>query len=49
MSPGPGAIPDDVPVAPRLPILGLRTILRNDLRLVVDGKRALVTLKKGWF
>jgi hypothetical protein len=33
----------------RLPLLGLRAIVRNSLRLVVDGKRQHVTLKTGWF
>jgi hypothetical protein len=35
--------------APRLPLIGLRTIIANKLRLVVDGDRQHVTLKtKGW-
>jgi hypothetical protein len=38
--------PDEA--APRLPLLGLRAISRNDLRLIIDGKRREVTLKKGW-
>jgi hypothetical protein len=34
----------------RLPILGLRVIVRNHLRLIVDGTRCEVTLKTpGWF
>lgn len=32
----------------RLPLLGLRALVRNELRLIVDGKRRQVTLKKGW-
>lgn len=36
-------------LAPRLPLLGLLAITRNETRLVVDGKRREVTLKKGWF
>jgi hypothetical protein len=31
--------------APRLPLLGLRTIIANQLRLVIDGKRREITLK----
>ena len=35
--------------APRLPLIGLRTIVANKLRLLVDGNRRQVTLKtKGW-
>jgi hypothetical protein len=35
--------------APRLPLLGLRTILANRLRLAIDGRRREVTLKTaGW-
>ena len=30
---------------PRLPLLGLRTIMQNRLRLVVDGDRGLVSLR----
>lgn len=48
MDQGIAVIPDDLPVCPRLPILGLRVLLRNELKLVIDGKRASVTLKKGW-
>jgi hypothetical protein len=33
----------------RLPLLGLRAIARNNLRLAVDGKRRRVTLKTAWF
>jgi hypothetical protein len=32
----------------RLPILGLRALVWNDLKLVMDGKRRQVTLKTGW-
>jgi hypothetical protein len=36
--------------APRLPLIGLRTIVANKLTLVIDGDRREVTLKrKGWF
>jgi hypothetical protein len=35
--------------APRLPLIGLRMIIANKLRLVIDGDRRHVTLKtKGW-
>jgi hypothetical protein len=35
--------------APRLPLIGLRTIVANKLILVIDGDRRLATLKtKGW-
>jgi hypothetical protein len=34
---------------PRLPLIGLRTIVANKLRLVIDGDRRYATLKtKGW-
>ncbi len=36
--------------APRLPLIGLRTLISNKLRLLVDGERQRVTLKtKRWF
>lgn len=47
MDQGVAVIPDEMSAAPRLPILGLRTILRNELTLTINGKRGLVTLKKG--
>jgi hypothetical protein len=34
---------------PRLPLIGLRTIVANKLKLVIDGDRRQATLKtKGW-
>ncbi len=34
----------------RLPILGLRALVRNHLKLILDGKRRVVTLRtSGWF
>jgi hypothetical protein len=33
----------------RLPLIGLRALVRNDLKLIIDGKRRRVTLKTGWF
>ena len=36
--------------APRLPLIGLRTIIANKLKLLIDGDRRRVTLKTaGWF
>ena len=36
--------------APRLPLIGLRTIVANKLMLMIDGDRRQATLKaKGWF
>jgi hypothetical protein len=36
--------------APRLPLLGLRTLIANQLRLAIDGKRREVTLRTaGWW
>jgi hypothetical protein len=48
MHEGISILPDELPIAPRIPILGLRTIMRNRLTLIVDGKRNRVTLKTGW-
>jgi hypothetical protein len=45
MDQGIGVVPDDSPLAPRLPLMGLRGIIRNDLRLTIDGKRGEVTLR----
>jgi hypothetical protein len=36
--------PDDGTNYPRLPLLGLRAIINNNLRLVIDGKRKHVSL-----
>ncbi len=42
--------PDELPIAPRLPLPGIETILGNRLRLLIDGDRQQVTLKtKSWF
>jgi hypothetical protein len=42
--------PEDLPSPARLPILGLRALVTNDLKLIIDGKRRWVTLKTpGWF
>jgi hypothetical protein len=36
--------PNDGSNYPRLPLLGLRAIIKNNLRLVIDGKRKFVSL-----
>jgi hypothetical protein len=36
--------PDDGSNYPRLPLLGLRAIIKNKLKLVIDGKRKSVSL-----
>jgi hypothetical protein len=37
-------------VAPRLPLIGLRAIVANKLKLVIDGDRHYATLKtKAWY
>jgi hypothetical protein len=41
---GISVIPDESPLVPRLPLLGLRSILANDLSLVIDGRRNQVSL-----
>jgi hypothetical protein len=42
--------PHEVANPARLPILGLRGIVKNGLVLVIDGKRREITLKtSGWF
>jgi len=42
-------VPDELPIAPRLPLLGIRVIIGNKLRLLIDGERRQVTLKtNGW-
>jgi hypothetical protein len=47
---GIAVFPEDAPNPTRLPILGLRALVRSDLTLVMDGKRRDVTLKtSGWF
>lgn len=41
--------PDTTPNPVRLPILGLRTLVRNHLKLTIDGRRREVTLcTPGW-
>ena len=42
-------VPEGTPGAPRLPLLGLRTITQNGLTLIINGGRREVTLKTaGW-
>jgi hypothetical protein len=49
MEGGFAVVPDELPIAPRLPLVGLQTIIGNRLRLLIDGDRRQVTLKtKGW-
>lgn len=45
---GLSVLPDDHAAAPRLPLLGLRTIIANRLRLTIDGKVREVTLRTTW-
>jgi hypothetical protein len=50
MDGGFAVVPDELPIAPRLPLLGIQTIRANKLRLMIDGKRWQVTLKtSSWF
>ena len=50
MPEGIAVFPEDLPNPARLPILGLRALVRSDLTLIMDGKRREVTLKTpGWF
>src|SRR5262249_48946958 len=37
MEGGFAVVPDDLPIAPRLPLLGMQTIIGNKLRLLIDG------------
>jgi len=42
--------PENAPNPARLPILVLRALVRNHLKLIIDGKRCAVTLKTpDWF
>lgn len=41
--------PSDKSNYPRLPLLGLRAILKNKLKLVIDGKRNHVSLKSSFW
>jgi hypothetical protein len=50
MEGGFAVVPDELPIAPRLPLLGIQTIIANKLRLLIDGERRQVTLMtSGWF
>jgi hypothetical protein len=50
MEGGFAVVSDEMPIAPRLPLLGMQTIIGNKLRLLIDGERRQVTLRtKGWF
>jgi len=47
---GIAVFPGDAPNPARLPVHGLRALVRNDLTLIMNGKRREVTLKTpGWF
>ena len=49
MDGGFAVVPDELPIAPRLPLLGIQTIIANKLCLLIDGEQRQVTLKtKGW-
>ena len=37
--------PDHHPAAPRLPLLGLRSLVRNGVRVLIDSQRVELTLK----
>ncbi len=47
MGQGITVVPEGAPNAPRLPLLGLRAISRNRLRLTIDGARRAVSLSTG--
>jgi hypothetical protein len=50
MAEGIAVFPKDLPNPARLPILGLRALVDNNLMFILDGKRREVTLKTpGWF
>jgi hypothetical protein len=50
MAQGIAVSPEDLPNPARLPILGLRALVKNELKLIIDGKRCEVTLKTPtWF
>jgi hypothetical protein len=50
MDGGFAVVPDELPIAPRLPVLGIQIIRANRLRLLIDGRRWEVTLKtSSWF
>lgn len=49
MPQGISVIDDKSPAAPRVPLIGVRSLIANKLKLILDGERQTVTLKKGWF
>lgn len=49
MPQGISVFPEGGSAAPRLPLLGLRTIISNRLKLIIDGERRRVTLRTRWF
>lgn len=46
MDQGIAVVPDDSPAATRLPLLGLRAFLVNELELTVHGKRRQVSIRR---
>jgi hypothetical protein len=44
MDGGIAVVPDELPIAPRLPLLGIQAVLGNRLQLIIDGDRRQVTL-----
>lgn len=36
------------PLAPRLPLLGMRSLARDGLELCIDGKRMTISIRKPW-
>lgn len=38
--------PDGTPGTPRLPLLGMRAISKNHLKLVIDGRRRQITISR---
>jgi hypothetical protein len=45
---GIAVFPKDHPGATRLPLIGLRALVRNGLRVVVDGARRQVSISRPW-
>jgi hypothetical protein len=51
MHQGISVVPDDSRFAPRIPLIGLRTITCNNLNILINGRRGEVTLRtpEWWF
>ena len=41
--------PREDSLGPRLPLLGLRALAHNRLKVIIDGRNLLVSIKKGIF